>query len=146
MVLGMGYKWVSHPVVENQKKTIFLMLFLILIFVGIYFLYGFWWFMISFIFVLSSLSSYFMKTEYTTSENGVEVHSFLSHLKKDWQYYRSFYEDKNGIFLSPFVKHSRLENFRGLYLRFGNGDRETIRSLIKKHIKIDLKESKGKQK
>lgn len=87
-----------------------------------------------------------MKTEYTISENGVEVRSFLSHLKKDWQYYRSFYEDKNGIFLSPFVKHSRLENFRGLYLRFGLGDRNKIRTIIKEYIKTDLRESKEKQK
>jgi len=140
------YKWTSHPVIENQVRTILLMLFLILIFVGVYFLYGFWWFLISFVFILSSLSSYFMKTEYTISENGVEVRSFLSHLKKDWQYYRSFYEDKNGIFLSPFVKHSRLENFRGLYLRFGLGDRDKIRTIIKEYVKTDLRESKEKQK
>jgi len=140
------YKWTSHPVIENQVRTILLMLFLILVFVGVYFLYGFWWFLISFVFILSSLSSYFMKTEYTISENGVEVRSFLSHLKKDWQYYRSFYEDKNGIFLSPFVKHSRLENFRGLYLRFGLGDRDKIRTIIKEYIKTDLRESKEKQK
>ncbi|MCD6245802.1 hypothetical protein J7J58_02795 [candidate division WOR-3 bacterium] len=142
----MKYKWTSHPVIENQVRTILLMLFLILVFVGVYFLYGFWWFLISFVFILSSLSSYFMKTEYTISENGVEVRSFLSHLKKDWQYYRSFYEDKNGIFLSPFVKHSRLENFRGLYLRFGLGDRDKIRTIIKEYIKTDLRESKEKQK
>lgn len=142
----MKYKWTSHPVIENQVRTILLMLFLILIFVGVYFLYGFWWFLISFVFILSSLSSYFMKTEYTISENGVEVRSFLSHLKKDWQYYRSFYEDKNGIFLSPFVKHSRLENFRGLYLRFGLGDRDKIRTIIKEYVKTDLRESKEKQK
>jgi len=140
------YKWTSHPVIENQVRTILLMLFLILVFVGVYFLYGFWWFLISFVFILSSLSSYFMKTEYTISENGVEVRSFLSHLKKDWQYYRSFYEDKNGIFLSPFVKHSRLENFRGLYLRFGLGDRDKIRTIIKEYVKTDLRESKEKQK
>ncbi|HFD04962.1 MAG TPA: hypothetical protein ENJ25_02330 [Firmicutes bacterium] len=142
----MKYKWTSHPIIENQVRTILLMLFLILIFVGVYFLYGFWWFLISFVFILSSLSSYFMKTEYTISENGVEVRSFLSHLKKDWQYYRSFYEDKNGIFLSPFVKHSRLENFRGLYLRFGLGDRDKIRTIIKEYVKTDLRESKEKQK
>ncbi|RKX65865.1 hypothetical protein DRP44_05365 [candidate division TA06 bacterium] len=142
----MKYKWTSHPVIENQVRTILLMLFLILIFVGVYFLYGFWWFLISFVFILSSLSSYFMKTEYTISENGVEVRSFLSHLKKDWQYYRSFYEDKNGIFLSPFLKHSRLENFRGLYLRFGLGDRDKIRTIIKEYVKTDLRESKEKQK
>ncbi len=142
----MEYKWESHPIVENQIRTIILTIFLIGLFVGIYFLWGFWWFLISFVFILSSLSSYFMKTNYTLTEESIEIRSFLSHLKKEWKYYRSYYEDKNGIFLSPFVKHSRLENFRGVYLRFGNGDRDKIRNIISSHIKTNLKEVKVKQK
>ena len=142
----MEYKWSSHPVTESRKKTTFLILFLIALFVGIYMLLGVIWFVISFVFIISSLVQYFMKTYYTLSENSIEIHTFLTHLKKEWTYYRSFYEDKNGIFLSPFKKHSRLENFRGIYLRFGSGNRDKIRSIVKEKITVDLRESKGKRK
>jgi hypothetical protein len=86
-----------------------------------------------------------MRTYYIFTDNHIEIKSFLSHLKKEWSYYRSYYEDKNGIFLSPFGKPSRLENFRGVYIRFGTGDRDLIIKIIKDKIEINLRESSEKQ-
>jgi len=41
--------------------------------------------------------------------------------------------DKNGIFLSPFRKPRRLENFRGIYLMVGE-NRDEVISFIKERI------------
>jgi len=142
----MEYKWSISSVNENKKKTICLLIFLILVFIGVYSFYGFIWFLVSFVFLIGSLSSYFVRTYYIFTDNHIEIKSFLSHLKKEWSYYRSYYEDKNGIFLSPFGKPSRLENFRGIYIRFGIGDRALIRKIIKNKIEINLRESSEKQK
>jgi len=63
------------------------------------------------------------------------VKFLFSQKEKDWTFYRSFYVDKNGVLLSPFERPSRLENFRGVYIRFHqNKDRvvEFVSSRIKK--------------
>jgi hypothetical protein len=57
-------------------------------------------------------------------------------LHKDWSIYRSCYPDKNGILLSPFVRPSRLENFRGIYLMFADNGEEVTR-FVKAHIGTD---------
>jgi hypothetical protein len=57
----------------------------------------------------------------------------MQELRKKWSQYRSCYPDKNGVLLSPFVRPSRLENFRGTYIRFWN-NREEVVSFVKTMI------------
>ena len=47
--------------------------------------------------------------------------------------FRSFYTDKNGVLLSPFIAPSRLENFRGLYITFDN-NRDAVLDFVKEHV------------
>lgn len=72
---------------------------------------------IAIVMLLGSLSGFFLPTEYELYADKIKVRYFLSNLEKEWKSYRSFYVDKNGILLSPFTKPSRLESFRGIYLR-----------------------------
>ena len=54
------------------------------------------------------------------------VKSLFTRQEKGWKNYKSFYVDKNGILLSPFKKPSRLENFRGVYIRFHKNKEDVI--------------------
>jgi hypothetical protein len=56
-----------------------------------------------------------------------------------WDQFRSYYPDRNGVLLSPFVRPSRLENFRGFYLRF-DGQSEDVLRVVKERIPLNAPE------
>lgn len=91
---------------------------------------------IAIVIMLGSLSGFFLPTEYKFYPDKIKVKYFLASLEKEWKNYRSFYVDKNGVLLSPFTKPSRLENFRGIYLRFDrNSDiKDKVMDYIKSKI------------
>lgn len=53
---------------------------------------------------------------------------------KNWDQMRTYYVDKKGVLISPFTRPSRLETFRGIYLRFGKYDRDKIISMVKLYM------------
>ena len=67
-----------------------------------------------------------MPYRYELYENQLVVTAPLYRLIKPWDVFRSFYVDNNGVLLSPFAKPSRLENFRGVYVRFGENRSEVL--------------------
>lgn len=124
--------WISHPCREYKKKTICLLTFLILIFSGIYFSFGGFWFFIALILVGGAILPYFLPTTYTLNDEQIQIKGLITNKKKKWGEFNSFYPDKNGILLSPFKEPSRLENFRGLYIRFNNNKGEVTEYISKK--------------
>ncbi|OGC78757.1 MAG: hypothetical protein A2145_03475 [candidate division Zixibacteria bacterium RBG_16_40_9] len=130
-------KWVVHPLKKNKKKTFLLVLILIVVWGSVY------WYTLSLgylllaIFILvASLSAYFFPTVYELTKEKVTVKYVATRKEKTWDFFRSFYADKNGVFLSPFPKPSRLENFRGLYLRY-NDNKEEVLNFVREHIKTE---------
>ncbi len=89
--------------------------------------------MLSVVIMLGSLSPFFLPTHYQLDEKKVKVKFFFNTKEKEWIAFRSFYADKNGVLLSPFERPSRLENFRGLYVRF-NQNKEEVIDFVKSKI------------
>jgi len=128
-------KWSTHPV----KKKTFISILVIL------FLFGIWILMylttqslfftaLSVVILLGSLSSFFLPTHYELDEKKIKIKYFLATREKEWSMFRSFYVDKNGVLLSPFERPSRLENFRGIYVRF-NQNKDQVVDFVKSKIK-----------
>jgi hypothetical protein len=86
------------------------------------------------IILVGSLAGFFFPTVYKFYEGHVEVRYTVSSVKREWSQFRSFYPDRNGVLLSPFATPSRLENFRGVYLRFGRCERSRVLEIIKSKI------------
>ncbi len=126
--------WRVHPLRENWTRSALLLLFLLLLFSGVY-----WLFqsvsvaLLSTIFVTSSLYRYFVPFRYELYEHELVVSAPFYRITKPWSDFRSFYTDNNGVLLSPFTKPSRLENFRGVYVRFG-ANRSEVVDFIKNKI------------
>lgn len=126
--------WKVHPLRENWTRSTLLLLFLLSLYSSIY-----WLFqsvsvaLLSAIVVTSSLYRYFVPFRYELYEHQLVVTAPLYRLTKPWDTFRSFYIDKNGVLLSPFAKPSRLENFRGVYVRFG-ANRAEVLDFIKDKI------------
>ena len=131
------YVWVVHPLFDSPKKSVFLVSFLIFLLVGIQFLFGSLGItLLSIAFLFGSLRQYFLPFRYEVYNNQITVSSFLSKQDRAWNEFRSYYVDQHGILLSPFPKPSRLENFRGIYVRFGL-DRSMVLDLIQSKIEMD---------
>jgi hypothetical protein len=130
-------EWKSIPFKEHPRKTIFLITFLLLMWTGIYFSFRLYGLFISILLLGGGLLPYWLPTYYFLDEKGVRVKGIFLEKNKRWDEFKSYYEDKNGVFLSPFSKPTRIENFRGLYIRFNNNKEEVIK-FISSHIKTPL--------
>ena len=133
---GTTLKWSSHPVKRKTTVSILVVLFLLAVWVVVYvttssiLLTG-----LAVIIMLGSMSSFFLPTSYELDQKKVKIRFFFTNREREWSAFRSFYVDKNGVLLSPFAKRSRLENFRGVYVRFGHNKDQVVdfvRSKIEK--------------
>lgn len=84
-------------------------------------------------FVLVSLSSFLLPTEYRLSEESVEVRSLGVTRVRPWREMRRMTVDRTGVFLSPFERRSWLESFRGVRLLFG-GNRDQVVAFVEAKV------------
>lgn len=130
--------WTVHPLVENRRKSVLLALFLALLLFGIY-----WGFqsvsvaLLSAIFLLGSLYKYFLPFHHQCEADKLIITSCCYRLERSWETFRSFYVDANGVLLSPFVRPTRLENFRGVYVRFGKHTPEKVIDFITSKVQSE---------
>ncbi len=128
--------WTVHPIVENWRKSLLLGLFLALLLFGIY--WGFqsiYVVLLSGIVLIGSLYKYFLPFHHQCEADRLIITSCCYRLERSWETFRSFYVDANGVLLSPFARPTRLENFRGVYLRFGKHTPEEVVDFITNKIK-----------
>ncbi len=83
--------------------------------------------------LLSGVHDYWLPTRFRLSPAGAQIrHAFLLR-QKSWAQFRAYYEDNNGVLLSPFARPSRLDTFRGMYIRFA-GNRESVVAYVQRHV------------
>ena len=125
--------WVVHPFVENRKRSVLLIAFLVLILALVYLsTKSIYIVLLSVFFFGVGLYKYFVPFHCQFDQRKIVVLSFLYRFEKKWESFRSFYADSNGVLLSPFDGPSRLENFRGLYIQFGSHREEVINFINQK--------------
>ncbi len=127
--------WSVHPLVENWRKSVLLGLFLVLLLFGIY--VGFqsiYVAVLSAIFLIGSLYKYFLPFHHQFEVDRLVITSCCYKMERPWETFRSFYVDANGVLLSPFAHPTRLENFRGVYVRFGKHPSEEIVNFVTSKI------------
>ena len=129
-------RWSTHPIKRSAKISILVILLLFVIWLLVYLTtFSPLLTVLSVVIMLGSLSPFFLPTYYELDEKKVRVKFFFNTKEKEWSTFRSFYVDKNGVLLSPFEGPSRLENFRGLYVKF-NQNREEVVDFVKSKIQI----------
>ena len=131
------YVWVVHPLLDSPRKSVLLVLFLFFLVIGIQFLFGSLGLtLLSTFFLFGSLRQYFFPFRYEVHDDRIAISSFFFKQNRLWNEFRSYYIDQHGILLSPFSKPSRLESFRGIYVRFGL-DKSVVRELIQSKVVIE---------
>lgn len=73
-----------------------------------------------------SLSRYFFRTHYTLTPDVLEARYPGRKVRRRWSEFASCKVERAGVFLSPYKKTSRLENFRGIFLLTGDRQEEVV--------------------
>ena len=136
--------WKVHPMKDNPLKGVIFWVTVIIVIFAVY-----WNIVLSFsklqsiiftfiasIFLLFSLSSFYLPTWFTINLEGIELRRWFYVKKMSWGKIRSVKDEVTGLFCSPFPVRTRLENYRGIFLLYRNNQDEIIS--IMKSYKPDL--------
>ena len=127
-------EWKTHPIKTRPIAAVMVSLFILFIpFLVLSLtaskLFGF----LSLVVLFASVAKFYFPTYFTLTTSEAIIKSSTQTIKKNWSEFRSYYPDKNGVLLSPFVDKSRLENFRGVYLIF-NDNHDAVLKIVKQKI------------
>lgn len=127
-------EWICHPAKRNKKVTFLVSVFIVIL-VGVvyYATYSVWFTILGFLILTGSLAGFYFPSYYKFTTDSIFVKTIMQTLEKKWTQYRSYYPDKNGVLLSPFARPSRLENFRGIYIKFWN-NKEEVMTIVREKI------------
>jgi len=127
------FSWRSHPAGQGGRRLWIALGALLGIPLALWPLYGPFFGVMAFVILGGSLFPFFLPTRYVLYAGGLESVFLGVHRRFIWTQFRSYYPDPNGVLLSPFAHPSRLENFRGIYLRY-NGQAEQVLRIVAEHI------------
>ncbi|MGC8833879.1 MAG: hypothetical protein ACP5R4_07460 [Armatimonadota bacterium] len=82
--------------------------------------------------LFASLAEFFLPVTYKLTTQGAEARHLWTFAKIEWGNVKRRYLCEDGVKLSPLSSPSRLESFRGVFLRFGRDNREEILNAIKR--------------
>jgi hypothetical protein len=126
--------WSTHPAKARPMVTTLVIIFLLVLAALVYLLtYNAIFTVIAALILYGSLTQYFTKTTFEFTDTKVRARYVVNKIEKEWKQYRSYYADKNGVLLSPFPGPSRLENFRGMFLRFA-GNKDQVMEIVRQKI------------
>jgi cell division protein FtsW (lipid II flippase) len=140
-VSGESLDWKVHPVVERPLQG--LLLIGIIIFVTLLFWSGFGQFygIFCLVVLVLAMSTYFLPTFYSMDDEGIEITSWYFVKRfRPWDELRNFYVYDVGVHLTTFTKPSRLDAFRGSFIRFKPGNKDRVVAFLNEHIKRGKRE------
>jgi len=144
-------QWKSHPARERPLATVVVVIFILII---VFFVFkisdNFLMVVMAFFIFLVALTTFFFPTTYTVDQKKVTIKYLFTLKERNITAFRSVYPGHRGVLLSPFLGPTRLENFRGFYLRYGKNNKEEIDKILTDLIewqnqKIAERESQGEQ-
>lgn len=127
--------WSSHPLAQEPPARSALLCALIAgvsLMAGLTF-HGPGYGLISLAVLVGSLSRYFLPTRYRLDAAGVRASHLGRSQMQTWEQIRRADLRRDGVFLSPFPRPSRLDSFRGVYLRF-HANRDQVRDFVQAHV------------
>ena len=128
--------WVSHPAGERPVATVFVSVLIAIILAAVYFAMErsvTMTIIAGFIFLIS-LSSFYFPTTYAVDDSRVRIRYLFSAKERNTSAFRKCYPGSRGILLSPYLSPSRLENFRGFYLRYGKGNKLVVDEVVRRLV------------
>jgi hypothetical protein len=92
--------------------------------------------LLGFAIILAATAEFWFGVNYTVDENGASSRIGPSLSRIEWENVRRVVTSEEGVKLSPLVNaESRLDAFRGVFLRFGGENRERVLDAVRRHVK-----------
>jgi len=124
-------QWTVHPARRRPALTVATGVLVVLVLVLVY---------VSFLqigavilsaaLLLGSLAPYWAPTRFELTPEGVAVFGPLPVRQwRPWTDFRAFESATNGVLVTPFLRPSRLDNFRGIFLRTEDNRRAVVEFL-----------------
>jgi hypothetical protein len=127
--------WVSLPLRDEPWPKTALLLTLVGATVLVGALQAVFYGVLALALLLVLLGPYFLPCRFEISQRGVKKRFFLFNRDRPWSEYKRYVPRKDGVFLSTFPAPSRLDSFRGDFLRFSRTtDRERVMALVRQHV------------
>ena len=128
-------RWESHPLRrEKPAKSILLVVLLVAAAVAAAVGFEHWFYGVFSLGALTaSLSRYFFATRYVLDGAGISSEHLGLKQRRSWAEFRRADEHRDGIFLRPSLRSSRLDSFRGVFLRFDQ-NREEVAHFVRCHV------------
>jgi len=96
--------------------------------------------------MLISLATFFFATTYTIGEGKVKIKYLFSEKERNMTAFRAVYSGHRGVLLSPYISPTRMENFRGFYLRYGLDNKAEVDQFLSEYIDWQNKAISERQK
>lgn len=124
--------WISHPARERPVAAVVVFTAILAIFYFVYDITGSpVMVLVAVLIFMISLSTFFFPTRYTVDEKQVVIKYLYSSKERNLSAFRTIFPGRRGVLLSPFLGPSRLENYRGFYLRYGKDNKEEVDGFLK---------------
>ena len=94
-------------------------------------MHNLFWPLLSLIFLVGSLHDFFLPMTFEINGCGVAAKGFGSHRVLEWERARRFFVTTDGVKLSPLAGRSKLEDYRGVFLRCTGERRERVVEAIR---------------
>ena len=127
-----SYSWNSHPAKERPVAAVVVLTAILAIFYFVYDITGSpVMVLVAVLIFMISLSTFFFPTRYTVDEKQVVIKYLYSSKERNLSAFRTVFPGRRGVLLSPFLGPSRLENYRGFYLRYGKDNKKQVDEFLK---------------
>ncbi|HPM78463.1 MAG TPA: hypothetical protein PK961_15340 [bacterium] len=126
--------WTSHPAVEEPVRNWIVILFVAMTAGALWLATRSWpWVALGVVVLLGGVRQWFLPTHYRLDDTGAQLRILFYRRRQEWARIKRASADRRGVLLSPFPFPSRLEAFRGMYLRFA-GNREQVMRFIEARL------------
>lgn len=92
---------------------------------------------IGFVVVFAATIELFVSVRFRIDGQGAQSKTGIATTRIEWSEVNRTWEDSSGVYLSPLARASRLDNFRGVHLRFAS-NREAVLVKISDHLGNDV--------
>jgi hypothetical protein len=87
---------------------------------------------VGFAIIFGSTAEFWLGSAFSIDEKGASVRTGFSISAMEWRDVKRVIKDSGGIRLSPLEQPGTMDAFRGVYLRYGNENREHIEKAVLK--------------
>lgn len=135
--------WSVHPARRDRRKLVFSIVSFAATLGLLYLAGGVFWMLFGALVLFIALYPFYVKTEYVANSFGITIRRPLYKKSRKWHEFRKIKEYTNGILLSPYLKNTFLENFRGEFLLVNPEEKERVLKGIEELFNEHKREDKG---